>query len=72
MSRYADEPGVPIFVVIEEVGEMTCRGIDPALKRMVERGEYLVDSRAVAEAVLRSGVLVAAQAGDRAVTTEED
>lgn len=72
MSRYAEQPGVPIFVVIEEVGEMTCRGIDPALKRSVEQGEYVVDSRAVAEAMLRSGVLVPVQTRDWSVGTEDD
>jgi hypothetical protein len=46
---------------------MTGRGLDEALRRSVERGRYEVDSRAVAEAVLRSWMLVAAQPRDRAV-----
>jgi hypothetical protein len=51
---------------------MTCRGIDPGLRRSVERGEYVVDSRAVAAALLRSRVLVAAQARDRAGRAEKN
>jgi hypothetical protein len=48
-----------------------------ALARMIERGEYVVDVHAVAEAMLRdggfSGVLVAPQALDRApVRVEHD
>jgi hypothetical protein len=50
---------------------MSCRGIDPALRRSVERGEYVVDSRAVALALLRSRVLVAAQARNRAARAEK-
>lgn len=71
MSNYADREGLPIFVSNTEVGDMTFRGIDPALKRTVEQGQYVVDSRAVAEAMLRSGVLVAAQAGNRSSRTEK-
>ena len=51
---------------------MPCRGIDPELRLRIENGEYVVDSRAVATAILRSGVLVAAQTGDRAVGSEEN
>jgi hypothetical protein len=51
---------------------MACRGIDPTLRRSVERGQYVVDSRAVAVAILRSRVLVAAQTGNRAVRPEEN
>jgi hypothetical protein len=50
---------------------MAGRGIDPALRRNVERGQYEVDARAVAEAVLRSWMLVATQARDRAVRTDK-
>jgi hypothetical protein len=53
--------------------------IDPALARQVERGEYVVDARAVAEAMLRrwrrgdSSVLVAAEPLDGpAVVVEDD
>ena len=51
---------------------MTCRGIDPTLKRSVEQGEYVVDSHAVAMAILRSGVLVAAETGHGAVCSDND
>ena len=51
---------------------MACRGVDPALRLRVENGEYVVDSRAVATAILRSGVLVAAQTGDGAAGSEEN
>jgi hypothetical protein len=51
---------------------MTCRGVDPTLRRSVEKGEYVVDSRAVATAILRSGVLVAAQTGDGSAGSEEN
>ena len=51
---------------------MTCRGVDPTLRRSVEKGEYVVDSRAVAMAILRSRVLVAAQTGNGAVRPEKN
>jgi hypothetical protein len=51
---------------------MSCRGIDPALRRSVERGQYVVDSRAVAMAMLRSRVLVAAQARNRTARAEKN
>jgi hypothetical protein len=51
---------------------MSCRGLDPELMLRIENGEYVVDSRAVATAILRSGVLVAAQTGDRAAGSEEN
>jgi hypothetical protein len=50
---------------------MARRGIDPGLRRSLERGQYEVDARAVAEAVLRSWMLVATQARDRAVPIEK-
>jgi hypothetical protein len=48
-----------------------------ALARAIERGEYVVDTRAVAEAMLRRGqpslVLVSAQSLDRpAVRVQQD
>ena len=52
--------------------KMAGRGIDPELRLRIENGEYVVDSRAVATAILRSGVLVAAQAGDGAAGSEEN
>jgi hypothetical protein len=51
---------------------MDRRGVDDALRRSVERGEYVVDSRAVALAILRSRVLVAAQARHGAVRSEKN
>ena len=54
------------------MNKMTCRGIDPTLKRSVEQGEYVVDSLAVAMAILRSGVLVAAETGHGAVCSDND
>ena len=51
---------------------MACRGIDPELRLRIEKGEYVVDSRAVAAAILRSGVLVAAQPGDGAAGSDEN
>ena len=51
---------------------MACRGVDPTLRRSVEKGEYVVDSRAVAMAILRSRVLVAAQTGNGAVRPEKN
>jgi hypothetical protein len=51
---------------------MSCRGIDPTLRRNVERGQYVVDSHAVAIAILRSRVLVAAQARNRAARSEKN
>jgi len=51
---------------------MTGRGREKALRRRVEPSGYVVDARAVAEAILRSGVLVATQARYRAVRAEKD
>jgi hypothetical protein len=51
---------------------MDRRGVDDALRRSVERGEYVVDSRAVARAILRSRVLVAAQTRHGAVRSEKN
>jgi hypothetical protein len=45
---------------------MVGRGIEPELRQDVEHGKYQVDSRAVAEAIMRSWVLIAAEARDRA------
>jgi hypothetical protein len=47
--------------------------IEGALRRRLERGDYVVDPRAVAEAMLASGVFVALQTGDVAAgLVEED
>ena len=51
---------------------MAGRGRDELLRRTVQKSGYVVDPRAVAEAILRSGVLVAAQPGNRAVRAEKD
>jgi hypothetical protein len=51
---------------------MAGRGRDEALRRSVRKSGYVVDPRAVAEAILRSGVLVPAQPRDRAARAEKD
>ena len=51
---------------------MTGRGIDPTLQTNVEKGHYVVDSREVAEAIVRSWMLVAAEPGHGPVRAEED
>jgi hypothetical protein len=43
---------------------MASRIIEAALLRRLERGEYVVDESAVAEAMVASGVLVALQIGN--------
>jgi hypothetical protein len=42
---------------------MTRMRIDGALRRRLERGEYVVNERAVAEAMVASGVFVALETG---------
>ena len=51
---------------------MTDRGIDPTLQSSVKQGYYVVDTREVAEAIVRSWVLVAAEFGRGPVRAEED
>ena len=51
---------------------MTGRGIDPTLQTSVSQGHYEVDSREVAEAIVRSWMLVAAEPGHGAARVEED
>jgi hypothetical protein len=51
---------------------MSARGVDPTLQTSVEQGQYVVDSREVAEAIVRSWMLVAAQPGHGPVRAEED
>ena len=51
---------------------MVGRGRDELLRRTVRKSGYVVDPRAVAEAMLRSGVLVPAQTRDRSVRAEKD
>ena len=62
---------MPIRVVDREAG-MVGRGRDELLRRTVQKSGYVVDPRAVAEAMLRSGVLVSLQARDRALRAEKD
>jgi hypothetical protein len=51
---------------------MTGRGIDPTLQTSVEQGQYEVDSREVAEAIVRSWMLVTAEPGHGPARVEED
>jgi hypothetical protein len=51
---------------------MAGRGIDPTLVTSVEQGSYEVDSREVAEAMVRSLVLVAAEPAHGPLRAEED
>jgi hypothetical protein len=51
---------------------MSGRGIDPMLQTSVEQGQYIVDSREVAEAIVRSWMLVAAEPGHGPAGAEED
>ena len=51
---------------------MTGRGIDPTLQTSVTQGHYVVDTREVAEAIVRSWMLVAAEPGHGAVLVEND
>ena len=51
---------------------MTGRGIDPTLQTNVEKGQYVVDSREVAEAIVRSWMLVAGETGYGSGGVEED
>jgi hypothetical protein len=51
---------------------MAGRGVDPTLQTSVAQGMYEVDSREVAEAIVRSGVLVAAEPAHGPLRTEED
>jgi hypothetical protein len=47
-------------------------GVDPTLQTSVEQGQYVVDTREVAEAIVRSWMLVAAEPAHGAVRIEED
>jgi hypothetical protein len=51
---------------------MIGRGIDPTLKTSVAQGHYVVDTREVAEAIVRSWMRIAAETGDGAVRVEEE
>jgi hypothetical protein len=51
---------------------VSSRGIDPALRERVELGQYAVDLREVADAIMRSWMLEAAEPVDGAVRAEQD
>lgn len=51
---------------------MSGRGIDPTLQTSVKQGQYIVDSREVAEAIVRSWMLVAAEPGHGPIGAEEE
>jgi hypothetical protein len=51
---------------------MTGRGVDPTLQTSVAQGRYEVDSREVAEAIVRSWMLVPAEPGHGPVGAEEE
>jgi hypothetical protein len=51
---------------------MSVRGIDPTLQTSVAQGQYVVDTREVAEAIVRSWMLVATEPGQGSVGAEED
>ena len=51
---------------------MSGRGIDPSLQTNVEQGRYVVDTREVAEAIVRSWMLVAAEPGYGSVRADEE
>jgi hypothetical protein len=51
---------------------MSVRGIDPTLQTSVEKGQYIVDSREVAEAIVRSWMLVPTEPGHRPVGAEDE
>ena len=51
---------------------MSGMGIDPTLQTSVEQGQYEVDSREVADAIVRSWMLVAAEPGHGPAGAEED
>jgi hypothetical protein len=51
---------------------MAVRGIDPTLQLNVARGQYEVDSREVAEAIVRSWMLVATESGHGTVRPEQE
>jgi hypothetical protein len=51
---------------------MVGRGIEPELRHSLQGGKYEVDTRAVAEAILRSWMLIAAEARDRPIRGQEE
>lgn len=51
---------------------MSGRGIDPTLQTNVELGRYVIDTREVAEAIVRSWMLVATEPGYGPVRADEE
>ena len=51
---------------------MSGRGVDPTLQTNVEQGRYIVDSHEVAEAIVRSWMLVATEPGYGPVRADEE
>ena len=72
MSRCEVRLPRPITGLHKEVVRMAGRGIDPALQATLEQGEYEIDSREVAEAIVRSWMLVAAEPGHGPVWAEQE
>ena len=73
MSRCEVSRHRPITgAVTQEVRLMTGGAVDPTLQTSVKQGRYVVDSREVAEAIVRSWMLVAAEPGHGPVRAEED
>lgn len=73
MSRCEVSRPLPITRgVTEEVRGMAGRGVDPMLQTSVEQGRYEVDSREVAEAIVRSWMLVATEPGHGPVRAEDE
>ena len=51
---------------------MSGRDIDQTLQTSVEQGRYVIDTRQVAEAIVRSWMLIAAEAGYGTVRADEE
>jgi hypothetical protein len=51
---------------------MSGRDIDPTLQTSVEQGRYVIDTREVAEAIVRSWMLVATEPGYGAVRADQE
>jgi hypothetical protein len=48
------------------------RGVDPTLLTNVEQGRYVVEPRQVAEAIVRSWMLVAGEPGNGPIRADEE
>ena len=51
---------------------MSGRDIDPTLQTTVEQGRYVIDTREVAEAIVRSWMLVATEPGYGTVRADQE